>query len=544
MNKSKVILFIIFAFVQIVGFSQVAPNKYVVYFTDKENTPFNIDEPETFLTQRAIDRRVVAGIEIDSTDLPVDPVYLDSIETTGAKLLYKSNWFNFAVVNATELDIVAIEGFGFVHSVSKHYKEHQKRPVKDKFASEIIAQKSVMNTYTEVQQQINVDDLHQMGYRGAGVRIAVIDGGFTGMDDAVEFAHLFDEDRLIGARNVASESSIFSSHTHGTYVSSIMCADLGETYKGVANEAEYIIIRSETGATEYLEEEFAWVPAAEFADSLGADIINSSLGYSTFDWTDQNHTYDDLDGNTTMISRAAGLAFAKGILVFTSAGNSGDDPWYYVTAPADQPDIITVGSVDINGERSDFSSVGLPEHNYKPDVSACGDWAPYVSNGVVQNGSGTSFSSPLVAGAAACLWQSFPEKTNAEVASAIRASASLYPNGNNFVGYGIPNFAAAYLLLNDSSGLPSNTDIAELISVYKTDKNHLMLNLYTPVSTNVTINIYDLSGKFMYAETANLQSMTVNKISLKTEFLDSENKIILLNLKGDLFDETHKVSLF
>jgi len=543
MRVIKLISIWLFLLLQLSALAQVAPNKYVIYFTDKDQTPYSIDAPEEFLTQRALDRRMNAGISIDSTDLPVDQVYLDSIETTGAEVIYKSNWFNFAVVIANEVDILTIEDFGFVSGVSKRNNKVSYADLKNKFAEEMNSIKSTTATYEEVQEQINVDNLHNLGYRGAGVRIAVIDAGFTGFDVAEEFQHLYTDGRLIATRNVATNSSIYSSHTHGTSVSSIMCGDLGNTYKGVATDAEYILIRSETGATEYIEEEFAWVAAAEYADSLGADIINSSLGYTTFDWSDQNHTYDDLDGNTAIISRAAGMAFNKGILVFTSAGNLGNDDWYYVSVPADQPDILTIGSVDIEGNKSGFSSVGLPEQTYKPDVSACGDNAPFLSAGEVYNGSGTSFSSPLVAGAAACLWQTNPEKTNAEIAAAIRASASLYPDGNQQIGYGIPDFALAMSILNDSSNIPSDPDRAEFLSAYRIG-NQLSLQVYSPVESAVEIRIYDLNGKSIYAQNVILQPMTVNPIRLNHSFVQSENQIILVNLNGKLFNETKKVSLF
>jgi serine protease AprX len=529
--------------IQLSTFAQVAPDKYVVYFTDKTNTPYSIDAPESFLSQRAIERRMNADIAIDSTDLPVDPVYLDSVEATGAEVIYKSNWFNFAVVEANEVDILTIESFGFVSGVSKRNKKAQYVSLRNKFDFEMNVTKSTAATYEEVQQQINVDNLHDLGYRGDGMRIAVIDAGFTGFDVAAEFEHLYNDGRLIATRNVATSSNIYSSHTHGTYVSSIMAGDLGSTFKGVALDAEYILIRSETGATEYLEEEFAWVAAAEFADSLGADIINSSLGYSTFDWPDQNHTYDDLDGNTAIVSRAAGMAFQKGILVFTSAGNLGNDDWYYVSVPADQPDILTIGSVDIDGNKSGFSSVGLPEHLYKPDVVACGDNAPFLSGGEVYTGNGTSFSSPLVAGAAACLWQTNPDKTNFEIASAIRASASSYPNGDQQTGYGIPDFALAMSILNDSSHIPSDSDAAEFLSAYKSG-NQLSLHIYSPIESAVEIKIYDLSGNLIYVEKVKLQPISVNSIKLKHSFTQTENQIVLVHLQGDLFNESHKVSLF
>lgn len=539
-------LFFILIFLVCFGFTkaQVAPDKYVVYFTDKNNTPYSLDAPEEFLTQKAIDRRIKGAIPIDSTDLPVDPVFLDSIETTGANVIYKSKWYNFAVVNANEVDILTIQNFGFVKSVSKRNKKRDFVPVKNKFAAEELLQKGRDSGYDEVQQQINVDELHDMGYRGDNIRIAVIDAGFNGMDAYQEFEHLYTSGRLIAARNVATNESIYNSHTHGRSVSSIMCADLGIEYQGVAIEAEYILIRSETGATEYIEEEYAWVAAAEYADSLGADIINSSLGYSTFDWPDQNHTHADLDGVTSIISRAAGMAFHKGILVVTSAGNLGNDDWYYISVPADQPDILTVGSVNVDGEWSEFSSVGLPEQTYKPDIAACGEFAPYVANGEVFNGNGTSYSSPLIAGAAACLWQSNYSKTNFEVAAAIRASASLYPGGNQFIGFGIPNFGYAFSILNDSSNIPSDPDKAEFLSAYLSDDNKLVLNIYSTEQSNVSIKVYDLSGRLVYIEQVSLQEMATNTIELKHSFTKSENPIVLIHLEGESFNETQKVSLY
>ncbi|HKK59305.1 MAG TPA: S8 family serine peptidase [Salinivirga sp.] len=540
LNKSIIFVILLLSFSTTLV-AQIAPGKYVVFYNTKAGTPYSLEQPEAFLTDRAIQRRVKQNIAIDSTDMPVNPAFVDSLEVAGADVRFSSRWFNFTIVDADEAIMESIENYTFVHSVSKKNEPKAHPQKQDSKYEQELKQAFYGPGYQEVQNQINLEPLHNLGYRGANMRIAIIDAGFSVMNTMSAFAHLYDEGRIIATANFAEDTTVYYAHTHGTAVGSIMCADLGSEYKGAATEAEYVLIRSETGSSEYLAEEYSWVAAAEFADSIGADVINSSLGYSTFDWPAQNHSLEDLDGQTTIVSRAAGKAFKKGILVVVSAGNLGNDPWQYVSVPADNPDVLTVGSVDINGTLSGFSSIGLPEHNFKPDVVACGELAPYVISDIVYNGNGTSFSSPLVAAAAACLWQAFPELSNQTIASAIRNSGSIYPNGNNIIGNGIPDFEAAYANLETATLLPDDTAIAECISIYADKQGAIHLHIYTPDNSFVSLRIYDMHGKIITTHKATILGGEVNEIVLPSVGKPSKGQFIIVNLDGPLINESRKI---
>jgi serine protease AprX len=320
-------------------------------------------------------------------------------------------------------------------------------------------------------------------------------------------------------------------------------AGLLDDYHGMAPGAEYVLIQSENGSSEYIVEEYAWIAAAEYADYIGADIINSSLGYSEFDWPEQNHSVSDMDGNTTIISQGAGMAFNKGILVVTSAGNEGSSSWQYVTAPADQPLAMTVGSVDSSGILSGFSSTGLPEHHFKPNVVACGEMAAFVFNSTISQGNGTSFSSPVIAGAAAVLFQAFPTRTNQEIFDAIIQSSSSYPSGDNYTGYGIPNFFQAYAILNDTHILPQSIDQREIVNTYS-DKNHnLHIYVYSPESEPCEIYIYNLQNQLIDFRKPSISGMVTNKISFNLG-ASSAGQLMLVNVKMVGFDKTEKVFIF
>lgn len=522
---------------------QIAPGEYVVFYNTKNGTPYTIDQPEAYLTARALERRATQNIQIDSTDLPVNPAFIDSLQSVGAQIRFSSRWFNFTVIKGNDSVLEEIEKFSFVQNTTKRVFAQKSDPDKlvNKFENEY--DKSLLNGpgYEEVQGQINIAPLHNMGYRGAGMRVAIIDAGFTGMNTMNAFSHLYDEDRLVATANFAQDTTVYYGHTHGTAVGSIMCADLENEYLGAATEAEYVLIRSETGSSEYVAEEYSWVAAAEFSDSIGVDVINSSLGYTTFDWPSQDHTHDDLDGESTIVSRAAGKAFEKGILVVVSAGNLGNAPWQYVSVPADHPDVLTIGSVNINGDLSGFSSVGLPEHDFKPDVVACGELAPYVFSDFVYNGSGTSFSSPLIAAAATCLWQAYPDSNNEAIANAIRSSGDNYPNGNNLIGYGIPDFEKAYASLDSSSLLPDDPNVAECISVYSDQNGAIHLHVYTPENTSVQLKVFDLQGKLMIIEESSLVGGSINELVIDGPGKSAKGQYLIVNLEGQMFDESRKV---
>jgi hypothetical protein len=295
--------------------------------------------------------------------------------------------------------------------------------------------------------------LHDLGYDGMGMTIAVLDAGFTNTNTIPAFSYLWNNNRILGYKDFVSPQApnLFSSHTHGTSVLSTMGAYLPGDMVGTAPQASYWLLRSEDGATEYLVEELNWVSAAEFADSVGADIINSSLGYTTFDNPAQDHTYQDMNGNTTPVTIGADKAVSKGMIVVNSAGNSGGSSWQYIGAPADGDSVFSIGAVNSIGAYVSFSSTGpTSDGRTKPDVVAQGSGTTIINAGTgnVSTGSGTSFSSPVTAGMVSCLWQAHPNRRNTEILEAIRQSGSLAGNPDQQLGWGIPNYLTAHNLLS------------------------------------------------------------------------------------------------
>lgn len=291
--------------------------------------------------------------------------------------------------------------------------------------------------------------LHQLGYKGEGKVIAVFDGGFMNVDKIPALHRL----RLEGVADfvVPHSPNVFQETDHGTMVLSTMAVNEPYYYIGVSPEASYVLVRTEDEYTESPMEEDYWAAGAEYADSLGVDVINSSLGYHAFDDEDLNYTYADQDGHQSLISHTASLLAGKGIVLVNSAGNEGMGSWKKVNFPADADDIITVGSITQHGKNAPFSSVGpTADGRVKPDVMAWGSPVSVFSGrGLVINDVGTSFSSPLVAGLVACLWQALPDKTAKEIIDLVRRSSNQYQRPDNIYGYGVPNFWKAYQMGKD-----------------------------------------------------------------------------------------------
>ncbi|CAG0968778.1 MAG: S8 family serine peptidase [Bacteroidetes bacterium] len=474
--------------------------QYAVFFTDKNYSQYSIHKPNEFLSQRAINRRKRFHIPITETDLPVSDSYLIQIAQFGINTHQTSKWLNALLIKVPiQFNIEVIKTLPFVKKVEKVFDSSiNQNKITNKFLLEGELSTSFDYGLSENQiKMINADALHDMGYRGEGMVIAILDAGFNNTQNVPGLAHLFSENRILGVKDfVANDGSVFEDHQHGTNVLSVMAANLPGQIVGSAPMASFWLIRTEDAASESLAEEFNWVLGAEFADSVGADVINSSLGYTTFDNSLDDHTYQDLDGNTTVITKGANTAASKGILVVNSAGNSGSDPWHYIGAPADGHSVLAIGAVDANGEVAAFSSRG-PSYDgrVKPDVCGQGNGTTLLSpTGAVSLGSGTSFSSPLIAGISACLWQAFPDSSNFKIMEAIKISAHKYSNPDADYGYGIPNFYRAFLYLAGISLSDYSKD--QLFSVGPnpfTDKT--MLGFYSVNAQNITIKITDVSGK-------------------------------------------------
>ncbi|MCK5839727.1 MAG: S8 family serine peptidase, partial [Bacteroidales bacterium] len=458
-------------------FSQELSSVYIIKFSDKSNTGYSIDQPGLFLSERAVERRERFGIPVKESDLPISHDYLRLIIDQGSQLIVKSKWLNLVIVNNDNPDkIKSISKLFFVKEVIKadylltklpEYSNNEQSLNKPFFRNETYSNQPLSPRMLKSSDAImefnygisfnqidmlNGIPLHNEGFTGEGMVIAVLDAGFRNVDQMAAFDTLWSNDRILGTRDyVEPGNDVFNDaiHTHGMMVLSAMGGNLPGELVGTAPHAGYYLIRTEDATAEYLMEEYFWVQGAEYADSLGVDIINSSLGYTVFDDPLENHTYEDMDGNTTPITIGADMAAEKGILVCNSAGNWANDPWLYIGAPADGDSVFTIGAVDSIGNWAGFSSIGPTfDGRLKPNVVAQGKLAVIAHpSGGISQGSGTSFSSPIIAGMTACLWQANPDFNNMEIMQAIQQSANRYDNPNDSLGYGIPDYEAANNIL-------------------------------------------------------------------------------------------------
>lgn len=431
-------------------------NQYVVFFADKTGTPYTINAPQTFLTQRALDRRVRQNISISESDLPVNPVYVQGLRDAGAEVIYTTKWMNGALVSCDDAILTALEDLPYVSSVEfVSPGDHPASGNRSKFKNEV-TETAAEATDTQLSM-IGLDAMHLDGKQGDGIVIAVFDGGFSGVYTTAPFQHLITNSQLDLDNSfdfISGTSNVFQYDDHGTRVLSIMSANVEGSFTGGVTEASYQLYVTEDVPTEYRIEEYNWLFAAERADSAGADIIHSSLGYSTFDIASMDYTTDQLDGETTVVTRAAQLAFSKGMMVVTSAGNEGNDAsWRIITGPADGKDVLAIGNINSFGVRSPTSSMGpSADGRIKPDLVALGSGVSVVrASGSVLTGSGTSFSAPLVTSLVAGIWQAYPELKNTNLLEALRKTASQASNPDNLLGYGIPNYLAVVHYLEQSN---------------------------------------------------------------------------------------------
>jgi subtilisin family serine protease len=435
--------------------AQVEGRWYLVSFKDKQNTTYSVSKPEAFLSKRAIARRARYNIAIDSTDMPVNQSYIDSLKTYGFTVKYSLKWANAATILVSDtLQLSKLQHKMFIKSwkycgtfsgnSNARFLDTEENNTAPHTKSKLVSFDYGQATAQTVQCNGNI--LHNKGFTGRGMWIAVLDGGFYKANTFPAFDSLWVQNRIIGTRDfVRSDENFFETHSHGMSVLSIMSGNISGSLIGSCPHASYLLVRTEDTESESPVEECNWMAGAEYADSLGIDVINSSLGYARFDDKSLNHKYAEFDGKTTLISKAAGMASAKGMLVVLSAGNERNGDWKYISTPADAINVLTVGAVDSKGRIASFSSAGPTfDKRIKPDVVGMGYLtALQNSEGNVSTGSGTSFSSPLIAGFSACLWQALPELTVNEVIALIRGTASKANAPDSLYGYGIPDFDKA-----------------------------------------------------------------------------------------------------
>lgn len=423
-----------------------------VYLADKGSAGLP-DNPEAYLSRRAIERRTKHDIAVTSSDLPIPPDYIDTLAGLGGEIITQSKWLSTVVIASRDSLIAErIRQLHIVDSVKwvwkgEKEKDHSGEVFPGRDTTLLKLQKEGTSDFygyagTQIDM-LNGKKLHEKGYTGKSLSIAVTDAGFTNVDRMDAFSSL----RLAGTKNFVSPGeSIFQGDDHGTKVLSCLAACAPGIMVGTAPQASYWLLKTEDNRSEFPIEEDYWVSAIEFADSAGVDIIASSLGYFSFDVEAMNYSAELLDGKTAFISRAAHIAAEKGILVVSSAGNEGNNDWEKITFPSDAAHILTVGAITEDRKRSSFSSIGFTaDYRVKPDIVALGtDCAVIDYRGEIQYSSGTSFAAPVIAGLTACLWEALPQLSNKELIALLQNTASQSRHPDAEKGYGIPNVYKAY----------------------------------------------------------------------------------------------------
>lgn len=422
------------------------------FLKDKQGTAYSLSQPLAFLSRKSVERRRRQGLPLDSTDLPVSTAYTRLFNVKGARIVGASRWNNAIIVRVSDTIVAntlarltCVKAYKLVWQspdsvfpVEMRKKYHETYNRWDSVATSFYAASSAQIA------AINGLALHNKGFTGKGMTIAVLDGGFMNADKIPAFART----RLLGTRDFVNPSSkgICQETDHGTKVLSEMAAYAPNVYVGCAPEASFWLLRCEDRQTEQPVEEDYWAMAAEYADSVGADLINSSLGYYHFDNKADDYHYRDMDGRTAYISHTASMLASKGIILVNSAGNSGMGPWKKITFPADADDILTVGAVTPTMSNAPFSGVGpTQDGRIKPDVMAPGSPTSLISGrGTVVQDMGTSFATPLICGMTACLWQALPGLTAKEIMQTVRLSGDNSDHPDNIFGYGVPDFGKAF----------------------------------------------------------------------------------------------------
>lgn len=453
---------------------------FFVQFTDKAGSP------HIALSPQALNKRSERGIAIDSLDYAVSPIYIDSLQALGCHIYHTSRWLNGATIEAEQHTAQHIAEWAFVDtifltrqlrddnlhegeeapfgipSISLRKRQVDNEDIKDNSNNHSADQHCLRQELTWLSdpqtEQLNLHLLHEAGFHGQGITMAIVDGGFQNVDTLSAFDAV--RKQILGIYDMTDDTDSVTGATgnHGTKCFGTIAA-ITSDYQGTATAAEYYLIRSEEHQTESPKEMDNWVAAIELADSLGVDILSSSLGYAMFDDEQFTLSYADMNGQNTHCTHAATIAAQKGMLVVVAAGNEGNKAWHYISAPADADSILTVGAVNIHDSIATFSSWGpTADGRVKPEVCATGNQAALISpvDNRVTYGNGTSFACPIIAGMAACLWSALPHASNMEIRQRIILSADRYPLAHDQYGYGIPNAWAAYGQTTDIPTIPNS----------------------------------------------------------------------------------------
>jgi serine protease AprX len=515
------IIFLFLLFHSLISFSQ---EDAWVYFTDKPDSQFYFDNPLEMLSQRALDRRTNQGIVLDEKDIPIHQLYIDQITASlGIEVKAKSKWLNALHIRGSVEDIEALADFSFVdrihfanRTLNTQNRISQSYKVKSVQKQLDTQEDFVYGNSANQIQMLNGHLLHQQNFTGTGKIIAVMDAGFPGVNTASSFQRIRDNNQILGGYNFVSRSeNFYTANAHGTLVLSLMAGFVENQLVGTAPDSGYYLFITEDNADENPVEESYWVEAAEFADSLGVDIINTSLGYFTYNNPNYSYTSADMDGETSFIARGADIAFSRGMICVTSAGNSGAGANPYISTPADAVHTLTVGSVKFDETYSVFSSIGpTSDGRIKPDVMAQGQ-NPYYSTttgSVANTASGTSFSGPIIAGMVASFWQAIPWATNQQVVDFVRQSADRFTNPNAQFGYGIPDFQLAL----ETANLSVKDIKANQFIVYPNPVNDELFVLFPADENLIKWQLFNAIGQKIEEKTLNQNNNSVTTTNLQS----------------------------
>ena len=493
-----------FFFLLVSSFSYSQNFYFEVVFKNKGNA--SLTNPQQFLSPSSLEKKNKRGITVDYYDVPVDASYISTLKQQGVEVIKQSKWRNSALVLTNDTSLIApLRTLPFVRSAEYFCQATGVLKMQSKFNSE--ETQWYAHTYAESMNQVSMLNghfLHEHGFSGEGIDIAIFDAGFPKIFSAIT---LLETNEQIKSTFdfVDNDVSVFEKDNHGAMVLSVLASNDAYMY-GVAPKANFHLFITEDVATESLLEEYNWLMAAEMADSIGVDVVNSSLGYTTFDDASTNHTYADMDGKTTMVTQAANMLFRKGVLVVASAGNEGAHSWHYIGAPSDGDSVLAVGAVDRYENYAFFSSTGKSfDGDIKPNVSAQGEQTVIARTEMGYfAASGTSFSGPLVAGLSACYWQAFPHLKNWELKNQIEQNASWYNSPDSLLGFGLPNYMKMYMKAKPSDGYTYGQSF--LISLRNNPfTNEVGIELYSAIAQEVRFVLLDVNGKTICDETKEVQ---------------------------------------
>lgn len=507
MGKINVIILVILLLVKSVSETTAQVNRYMVFFNDKNGSAYNIDNPQDFLSSKAVERRNRYNIDITLEDIPVVGLYVDLVDLIDSvRVTNQTKWMNGVLVEAEISKISLLEDLAFVKEVrfvapGSVYAVDASSFLWNSLAQEKASFKKSQLTNELQNNMLAIGEMHTAGYTGAGKLIAVFDAGFVGTNISPHLSRLYDNDLIRGTRDfVKNSKNVYQYDDHGTSVLSTISGYTEDVYVGTAPDAQIILCVTEDIDSEYVIEEYNWIFAAEYADSLGVDIINTSLGYNTFYDPDMDYSFEDMDGNTAIITKATDMAASKGILCVVSVGNEGNNNWRKIVAPADADSVLSVGAVDANMDYVTFSSSGpTADNRIKPEVSAFGDGTSIVGwDGLITSGRGTSYAAPQITGLAAGIWQAYPDLNNIELLELIKKGSSQYSEPDTLKGFGIPNFLA---IRSEITSLDEDLN-DKGIKIYPNpvENGILFVEMVNPPKTRLLLDvaIHDVRGSIVF----------------------------------------------